>query len=131
MQNFGGSTLRNARATGQLNSTQSGSLDSFDLICELSGGMRIKVDTSYVARHLTKFVTIVRERYILEFNRPRNDPGGLHSMIVTIPRVDSRVYIRPAGVSMNARDPDQDKDPNVIQRDNTNDPELGKRKPIR
>ena len=87
-------------------------------------------DDRYLARDLQRFATLVRERYIVEFVRARNDTPGQHSILVTIDK-SPNAYVRPTGVIITMRDPSVEADPNTIPRDDTNAPELGKRKPIR
>lgn len=97
--------------------------DPFDGICQLSGGLRMRVD--HEMRHpLQRFVTMLRERYIVEFARARNETPGRHSIDVTL--ANKLAYVRPAGVSVfegSGRD-----DANTIPRDTTGAPEMGKRR---
>jgi hypothetical protein len=81
-------------------------------------------------KRLVDLIAIIRDRYIVEFARARNDSPGEHGILVTVSNHPS-AYIRPAGVTIMMRDPDAENDPNTIPRDTTDAPELGKRKPIK
>jgi hypothetical protein len=102
----------------------------FSSICQLSGGMVASANSRYLDWQLSRFVTTVRERYILEFSRARNDTPGEHSIAVTINK-DPSAYIRPAGVMILMPDAALASDPNTIPRDSTDAPELGNRKPLK
>ncbi len=100
----------------------------FDSICQSSGGMLITVQNSSMPKQIVKFGSILRERYILEFTRPRNETPGQHSIAVTVDGHPT-AFIRPAGVSILSPVGPSFADPNVIPRDTTNAPEFGKQKP--
>ena len=100
----------------------------FDSICQSSGGMLITVQNSSMPRQIVRFASILRERYILEFTRPRNETPGQHSIEVTVSGHPT-AFIRPAGVSILSPVGPSSADPNVIPRDTTNAPEFGKQKP--
>jgi hypothetical protein len=101
----------------------------FDSICQSSGGMIMTVQDSSVAKQLAKFTTILRERYILEFTRPRNETPGQHGIQVTVSGRPS-AFIRPAAVTILQPDAAAAaNDPNVIPRDASDAPEMGKQRP--
>jgi hypothetical protein len=110
-------------------STPASSEDPFDSICELSGGFILTSDPAYTAKHLANFVNLLRERYIVEFIRPRNDSPGEHSIAISVAS-HPLAFVRSAGVSVMLRDPAQDADPDTIQRDTTDAPQMGTRKPL-
>ena len=87
-------------------------------------------DPQYETKQLVKFATMVRERYIIEFARARNDTPGEHSILVTIKQYPS-AYVRPAGVTILLPDAELANDPDTIPRDSTDAPELGPRKPLK
>ncbi len=97
-------------------------------ICQLSGGMVMYVEQKNVAKQLAKFVTTVRERYILEFSRARNDTPGEHGILVSV-TTNPRAYVRPAGVIILL--PGRAEDAETIPRDTTNAPQMGTHKPVR
>jgi hypothetical protein len=96
-------------------------------LCELSGGIVMGMsDTAALSKSLEKFVTMVRERYIVEFPRPSNSTAGEHDMEV---KIDKGIYtIRPSGVSMPLPDPALMSDPSTIQAGPSQTPEEGTRK---
>ena len=102
----------------------------FSAICQMSGGMIMAADSRYMPQELARFTTLVRERYILEFARARNDSPGEHSILVTINK-NSTAYVRPAGVLIMLPDAALANDPDTIPRDSTDAPELGTRKPLK
>ncbi len=64
-------------------------------LCESSGGMRLNLYQSSVARRMQQLMQMLRERYILEFPRPANLKPGDISMSVQIDHI--KAFIRPAG----------------------------------
>ncbi len=96
-------------------------------VCELSGGIVMRMsDSAALPRSLEKFVTMVRERYIVEFPRPGNSTAGEHGMEV---KIDKGIYlIRPSGVSVPLPDPVLMADPTTIQAGPSQAPEQGTRK---
>jgi hypothetical protein len=83
-------------------------------------------DPMALSRSLERFVTILRERYIVEFPRPANSTAGEHGMEI---KIDKGIYlIRPSGVSMPLPDPVLMADPSTIQAGPSQAPEQGTRK---
>ncbi len=105
--------------------------DPFDAICESSGGMIMAADPYSLGKQLVRFTQMVRERYILEFARPRNDAPGEHNIAITLPRVEPRAYIRASGVSIVVPEGELADDPDTIPRDASDAPEMGKRKALK
>ena len=64
-------------------------------VCELSGGVRLELYQSSVAKRMQQFTRMLRERYILEFPRPTDMKAGDAVMLVRIE--DSNAFIRAAG----------------------------------
>lgn len=124
-------SVRPSRSSGVIptSGSTSSSEDPFNSICQLSGGMVMSANDRYITKDLARFTTFVRERYIVEFARARNDTPGQHSIVVSIDK-NPTAYVRPAGVIITLRDAAIEADPSTIPRDTTNAPELGKRKPI-
>jgi hypothetical protein len=83
-------------------------------------------DPTALSESLERFVTILRERYIVEFPRPSNSTAGEHGMEI---KIDKGAYlIRPSGVSMPVPDPVLMADPSTIQAGPSQAPEEGTRK---
>ena len=120
--------MRSRGAAGTMMDTGQAKEDPFDAICESSGAMIMPADPDFVPKQLVRFTQVVRERYILEFTRPRNDEPGEHNIVVTIPRAAPRAYIRSAGVTFMVPEGELANDPDTIPRDASDAPELGKRK---
>jgi hypothetical protein len=99
-------------------------------VCELSGGIVMRMnDPTALSKSLERFVTMVRERYIVEFPRAANSTAGEHDLEV---RIDKGGYIkiRPSGVSMPIPDAALMSDPTTVPSDPSRTPEQGKRKPL-
>jgi hypothetical protein len=96
-------------------------------LCELSGGIVMRFrDAQSLPRLLERFVTMLRERYIVEFPRPSNSTGGDHGLEV---KIDKGAYaIWASGVSVPLPDPAVMADPTTIQAGPSLTPEEGKRK---
>jgi hypothetical protein len=97
-------------------------------VCELSGGIVMRMsERMNLSKSLEQFVTILRERYIVEFPRPANSTAGEHHLEV---KIDKGVYIiiRPSGVSVPLPDPALAADPTTIQAGPSNAPEQGTQK---
>jgi hypothetical protein len=103
--------------------------DPFNAICQLSGGMIMRADYGASDRGLARFIATVRERYILEFARARNDTPGHHSIDVKIVK-NNDAYVRPAGVTILLSPKEMADDPNTIPRDTTDAPVIGNRKAL-
>ncbi|HWW97854.1 MAG TPA: hypothetical protein VNY74_09155 [Edaphobacter sp.] len=98
-------------------------------VCELSGGLVMRMnDSAALSKSLERFVTLLRERYIVEFPRAANSTAGEHGMEV---KIDKGIYkIRPSGVSVPLPDPAWMADPTTIQTGPSQTPEEGKRKVV-
>ncbi len=108
------------------NNPLNSSEDPFGTLCQLSGGMVLSADRDNLKKRLPYFVTLVRERYILEFSRPRNDLPGKHLLDVKVG--NPMAFVRAAGVAVLIRDPGLEDDPMTIKRDTADAPEFGNRK---
>jgi hypothetical protein len=103
---------------------------SLTSVCELSGGVVMRMsERTDLSKSLERFVTMLRERYIVEFPRPGNSTAGEHGLEV---KIDKGVYIiiRPSGVSMPLPDPALATDPTTIQVGPSQTPEEGRRKVV-
>ncbi len=102
--------------------------DPFHSLCELSGGMVLLSAPSTLDFSLQRFVTLVRERYIVEFPPPANGTAGVHVKEIKIAR--SKDFIRPAGVSVHIPDPAVLADPSTVRSDPSHTPVVGTRRPM-
>jgi hypothetical protein len=103
--------------------------DPFISVCELSGGMVLLSTTKSLEFTLNRFVTLVRERYIVEFPRPANATSGQHVQELRIAR--SNAFIRPAGISVPLLDPAVLADPTTISSGPAQTPDIGPRRPMK
>jgi hypothetical protein len=112
---------------GAMHSGFPSSVDTFDSLCESSGGMVLTAMPQNLATQLKYFTALVRGRYIVEFPRPSTATGGVHEMLVTVAD-QPHAFIRSAGVTVPVDDPAILKDPMTVPVDRTNAPVLGKGK---
>jgi len=101
--------------------------DLFQALCELNGGMILSTRAKDLTRNLESFVTLVRNRYILEFPRANDAPPGPHNIQVTIPKTNA--FITTAGVVVPLADPKLLADPNTVPSDPTQ-VKFGTRRPL-
>ena len=102
--------------------------DPFHSLCELSGGVVVVSSPSLLTFTLQRFVTMLRERYIVEFPRPANATSGVHAQEIRIAK--GSYFIRPAGDSFPVPDAAVLADPTTVKSDPSLAPEQGKRKPM-
>jgi hypothetical protein len=100
----------------------------FNGVCELTGGMVMTATDKTLAAQLTQFVSLLRERYIVEFPRPMSTVGGYHNMDITVQKTD--LFIRPSGIAVPVDDPAILNDPTTVKSDPANAPQLGNRKVV-
>lgn len=99
--------------------------DAFGMVCGGSGGLLIGSTAHSLDADLVRLFALVRERYVLEFSRPRRGAAaGLHVIEVTVS--DPSAVVRPSGVTVAMQDPAQLSDPNTVPRNASEDPVLGK-----
>ncbi len=73
------------------------------LVSEGSGGMILEATRKDLPGTLTRFVELLRGRYIVEFSRPEGMTAGTHQMSISCGV--ARAFIRSAGTSMPVADP--------------------------
>jgi hypothetical protein len=100
--------------------------DFFSLVCELSGGLVFRTSVLSFAETMKTFVTMVRDRYIVEFPRPSNATPGPHGMRVKIAKGDTD-FIRAAGITVPLQDPAVLADPATVSAGPKEAPEIGDR----
>jgi len=108
--------------------SQVSTLEPFERMCELSGGVAFMTDKSIAGKQFARILELVRGRYILEFPRPSNATAGAHILDVKISK--SAAFIRSSGTSVPLPDPKIAADPTTLPNDPTLTPEMGKPKTI-
>jgi hypothetical protein len=103
--------------------------DPFPYVCELSGGLVLRVEIQALAATTKTFVTMLRNRYIVEFPRPSNATSGQHEMRVKIDRGD-KDFIVATGVTLPLQDPAVLADPTTVIAGPKDAPEMGTRHPL-
>lgn len=100
--------------------------EAFNLLCAKTGGPVFPVRPETVLAEMHQLVDLLRQRYILEFPRPRRDAAGIHQVVVTVP--DPRTSVFAAGIAFPPRPTQRDTDPATIASDPTQAPTIGDRK---
>ena len=107
----------------------SGQEDLFKIVCELTGGLRMRPQKNELPQALNRFVDLVRGRYILEFPRPVNATVGSHDIVVALNK--TKAFIRSSGISFPLPDPAVLSDPTTVPSDTSRAPQLGKRRALK
>lgn len=103
--------------------------DPFGMLCGSSGGLVLAVDkgTNGMTGQIRRVMSMLRDRYILEFPRPVNGGPGLYSIKVTIN--DPKAIIRPAGVAFPPRERDPKLPEGTLPEDVSKMPVVGSKPP--
>ncbi len=102
-------------------------VDQFGAMCESNGGLVFTTAMPMFSGTVKTFVTMVRDRYIVEFPRPTDATPGTHEMRIKIAKGDTD-FIRAAGISMPIQDPAVLTDPTTVSAGPKDTPEIGSRK---
>ena len=100
--------------------------NTFNILCQLTGGFVLRPQEQELPQTLSRFVDLVRGRYILEFPRPANATVGAHGIAVTLYKTNA--FIRPSGISIPLPDPAILTDPTTVPSDPSRTPQMGKRR---
>ena len=103
--------------------------DPFGMLCGSSGGLVLAVDkgTTGMSGQIQRLMTMLRNRYILEFPRPANGGPGLYSINVTIS--DPKAIVRPSGVAFPPRVRNPDLPEGTLPQDASKMPVVGSKPP--
>lgn len=93
-------------------------------LCRSSGGLMLETTPQQFSETLSRVLSLLRSRYILEFPRPANATGGRHYTEVKLPGRD--VTILFSGVQAKLPDEDERSGATTVPHDATNDPQQGK-----
>ena len=98
----------------------------FNIICTRSGGLILRTsDRKRLPQTLSRFVELVRGRYILEFPRPDLLKLGMHTITASVEGTQDLVL--PSGITVPLPDPALLADPTTIPSDPSHKPPVGKR----
>jgi len=99
--------------------------DPFGMLCESSGGLVLdsKSSNRMMSKQIQRVITILRDRYILEFPRPANGSAGFYSIDVKID--DPTAIIRPAGAAFPPRPRDPKQPDGTVPQDPSQMPLIG------
>lgn len=100
--------------------------DTFGKICASTGGVVLDGDPSkrFMAGQIQRLMTMLRDRYIIEFPRPANGLPGFYSIDVQIK--DPSAILRPAGVAFPPREREAKTQEGTIPQDESKMPVVGK-----
>ncbi len=98
----------------------------FGLICSGTGGLVLKANVATVWTQFQRAISLLRERYILDFKRPANGSEGLHQIDLSV--TDKRAIVRISGVGVPLEDAKLLGDPSTVPTDRSQAPVLGNRK---
>ena len=99
----------------------------FDTFCDGTGGLTFSEESNTLAATLGRVMGFVRNRYILDFQRPSNATAGDHEIDVRVP--DSTAIVRVSGAVFPIRDQHLIDDPSTVPSDLSHAPEFGDHKP--
>lgn len=99
--------------------------DSFGRLCETSGGLVLDGGSSksMMAGQIQRLMTMLRNRYILEFPRPANGSAGFYAFDVKVK--DPTAIIRSAGIAFPPRERDAKASPGTVPQDESKMPVVG------
>lgn len=100
----------------------------FELVCEATGGMPFSSSAQALTKHLRKFVSLLRGRYIVEFPRPLKLQQGAHEIRVKL-RGDPAAFVRAAGLAVPLPDPRRLADPTTIPSESGANIPVGDKRP--
>jgi hypothetical protein len=99
--------------------------DAFGSLCGSTGGLVLDGNDSkrFLSGQIQRLMTILRNRYIIEFPRPANGSPGYYSIDVKIG--DPSAIIRPSGVSFPPRERDPQQPEGTLPTDTSQMPLVG------
>ncbi len=106
-----------------------GAGDPFRGLCESTGGVVMYSEPADLEERLKKWVTMLRQRYVVEFPRPQQLVEGLHAIQVSI-KGDGMAFVSLAGVGVSLPDPSLKNDPHYVPSQSGADIPVGTKRPI-
>lgn len=104
--------------------------NAFHSLCEWTGGIVMHATDHDLHKRLDQWVTMLRNRYVIEFPMPQRLGLGGHNIDIFVKR-DDMAFVTLAGVSMSLPDPQLTSDPNYIPSQAGADIPVGTRRPLR
>ena len=98
----------------------------FGLLCGGTGGLSIISERQNMGARIRSILAMLRERYILEFQRPSNGTAGLHEIVVSV--ADKTALVRVCGVTTPLQDKATLHDPSTVPSDASRAPVMGDRR---
>ncbi len=88
----------------------------FETLCEQTGGLVRHVNAASLNTQLSRFVQTVRDRYIVEFQRPpQGIRRGKHNIAISV--LGLPTFVRPGGTSVTIADPCAPADKRAMRHD--------------
>lgn len=104
-------------------------MDPFRSLCESTGGIVMFTPPDELEKRLKQWVTLLRDRYVVEFPMPQHLGEGSHDIQVSIKR-DDMAFVSLAGVSVSLPDPGLAADPHFVPSQAGADIPVGTRRPL-
>ena len=99
--------------------------DPFGMLCGSSGGLVLDGDKSkrMMAGQIQRLITMLRNRYIIEFPRPANGTAGFYGSMCR--SRDPSAIVRPAGIAFPPRERDPKQPDGTVPQDPSQMPLVG------
>jgi hypothetical protein len=116
------------RRSNLLATEQNSPEDLFRELCVSNGGTILPTPQASLAQNLQKLITLLRNRYILEFPRAEKSEPGLHNIDVTVP--NPTAFIAITGVLVPMPDAKVLADPTTVPTVTPSQATYGNRRPL-
>jgi hypothetical protein len=113
----------------RLQTTRLSPEDQFNQICQLTGGVEVPASGRILSEQLKELLQMVRERYIVEFPRGREEQAGIHTLDVFFR--GKQFYIRPTGDTAKVASAEEVKAASTLKTDSSWAPVTGHRTILR
>jgi hypothetical protein len=100
----------------------------FRNLCESTGGLFLGSSAPQLGASLSRFIALVRGRYIIEFPRPGESRSGSHEVEISVPGTHD--FVVHTGAIVPLPDPSTLADPNTVPNAISSPATYGKRPPI-
>lgn len=100
--------------------------DPFSMLSSGTGGILLSADLDTIWPQFDRLMHLLRERYILDFQRPVDSTAGLHQIDLAVK--DKKAIVRISGVGVPLPNKDLMTDPSTVPGDMSHAPVFGDRK---